>query len=69
MSAQPMNQPLLDLRDLLSGSTEIAASGHVEMDKLLAHPDFDTQSQPGSNVRVVQVVGGAHRHIVQCLGG
>ena len=57
-AARNVGGDVLDLRDLLSGSADVAASGHVEMDKLLAHLDFDTQSQPGSTVIHVSASGG-----------
>lgn len=49
---------VLDLRDLLSGSADVALPGQIEVDKLLAHLDFDTQSQPGSTVIHVSASGG-----------
>lgn len=57
---------VLDLRDLLSGSADVALPGQIEVDKLLAHLDFDTQSQPGSTVIHVSASGGSgdQQHIV-----
>ncbi len=59
-AARNIGGDVLDLRDLLSGSTNVAATGTAEMDKLLTHLDFDTHSQPGSTVIHVSASGGFH---------
>ena len=59
-AARTAGGDVLDLRDLLSGSTHVTGSNSADMDKLLAHLDFDTQSQPGSTVIHVSAGGGFH---------
>ncbi len=59
-AARNVGGDVLDLRDLLSGSTHVSGSNSADMDKLLAHLDFDTQSQPGSTVIHVSASGGFH---------